>query len=295
MKAYPFDYVRPRSLDEACSLLAGDDGARAIAGGQTLVPMMVMRLARPARLIDISRIAVLAYVRADEFGISIGATTPQGVVERNALVGAKVPLLARAIPHIGHAATRARGTVGGSLANADPAAELPLVAVTLDAVLSYRFGAATAEVPARDFFVGPMTTSLPAGGCLVNVGFPVWKGDRIGVGFREVSARRSDFAFAAAAAQVALGADGRCKRIAIGVGAVTDFPIRLASAERALIGSELRPEDVKAAVRDELDGHEMLADLHASSQYRRRAAVALAARAVADALCEAQTSRTDAH
>lgn len=295
MKAYPFDYVRPRSLDEACSLLAGDDGARAIAGGQTLVPMMVMRLAHPARLVDINWIAALSYIRACELGISIGAITPQATVERNALVRAKAPLLARSIPYIGHAATRARGTIGGSLANADPAAELPLVAVTLDAVLGYRVGATSADIPARHFFIGPMTTSLPAGACLVTVGFPVWQGERIGVGFHEVSARRSDFAFAAAAAQVALDADGRCQRIAIGVGAVTDCPIRLANAERTLTGSELDSEQVKAAVHDELAGHEMLTDLHASPQYRRRAAVALAARAVGDALREAQTSKAHAH
>ena len=140
MKAAPFEYSRAADIDEACAMLAADDGARVIAGGQTLVPMMVMRLARPTRLIDINRIAALSYIRKDGDGVAIGATTRQCVVERDALVATQVPLLARAIPNIGHAATRARGTIGGSLANADPAAELPLVAITLDAVLSYRAG-----------------------------------------------------------------------------------------------------------------------------------------------------------
>src|ERR1700722_7370418 len=156
MKAAAFEYCRAGDIDEACAWLAADDGARVIAGGQTLVPMMVMRLARPTRLIDINRIAALSYIRKDGDGVAIGATTRQCVVERDTLVAAELPLLARAVPWIGHSATRARGTIGGSLANADPAAELPLIAVTLDATLSYRSGAKTGTMPAREFFVGAM-------------------------------------------------------------------------------------------------------------------------------------------
>src|ERR1700690_2592014 len=123
MKAAPFEYSRAADVDEACALLAGDENARLIAGGQTLVAMMAMRLARPTRLIDINRIAALAYIRKDDETIAIGATTRQCIIERDPLIATQVPLLARAIPWIGHAATRARGTLGGSLANADPAAE----------------------------------------------------------------------------------------------------------------------------------------------------------------------------
>src|SRR5476651_726775 len=254
MKAAPFEYSRAASIDEACALLAADDSARVIAGGQTLVPMMAMRLARPTRLVDINRIAALAYIRQeahqDGDGIAIGATTRQCVIERDALVASRVPLLARAIPNIGHAATRARGTIGGSLANADQAAELPLIAITLDAVLSYRASGETAETPACEFFIGPMITTLPAGGCLVGVRFPVWQGEKIGVGFHEVNARRSDFAFVSAAAQIELGADGKCKRIVIGVGAVTDFPMRLDSAEQQLMGTTLDAKAMDAALRE---------------------------------------------
>ncbi len=295
MKAAPFDYSRAADIDEACALLAADEGARVIAGGQTLVPMMVMRLARPTRLIDINRIAALSYVRSDRDGVAIGATTRQCVVERDPLVAAQVPLLARAIPNIGHAATRARGTIGGSLANADPAAELTLVAVTLDAVLSYRAGGETGEIPAREFFIGPMITSLPAGGCLVGARFPVWPGGRIGVGFHEVNARRSDFAFVSAAAQVELGADGKCNRIAIGVGAATDFPMRLDSAEQQLTGSALDAKAVDAALHEALADVDTLEDLHASAEYRRRAAISLAGRAVVDALAQAQGKTAHAH
>jgi CO/xanthine dehydrogenase FAD-binding subunit len=295
MKAAPFEYSRPADIDEACAMLAADDSARVIAGGQTLVPMMVMRLARPTRLIDINRIAALSYIREDGDAIAIGATTRQCVVERNPLIAARVPLLARAIPNIGHAATRARGTIGGSLANADPAAELALTAITLDAVLSYRADGQTADIPARHFFIGPMITTLPAGAVLTGVRFPVWRGAKIGVGFHEVNARRSDFAFVSAAAQVELADDGLCKRIAIGVGAVTDFPMRLELAEQQLKGGTLDDAAVRIAITGALADIDPLADLHASAEYRRRVAVNLAARAVADARAQAQGSKNHAH
>ena len=293
MKAAPFEYFRAADIDEACAMLAADDGARVIAGGQTLVPMMAMRLARPTRLIDINRIAALSYIRNDGDGVAIGATTRQCVVERDTLVAAKVPLLARAIPHIGHAATRARGTIGGSLVNADPAAEISLIAVTLDASLSYRAGGKTTDIPARGFHVGAMVTTLPEGACLTAVRFPVWQG-KVGTGFHEVNARASDFAFVSAAAQIEL-ADGICKRIAIGVGAATDHPIRLDSAERQLTGGPLEPKAVRAAIEEALVDIEALDDLHATAAYRRRVAGVLAARAVADALADAQGSKTHAH
>ncbi len=276
--------------------MAADDSARVIAGGQTLVPMMAMRLARPTRLIDINRIAALSFIRAESDAIAVGATTRQCVLERDPAIAAKVPLLARAVPHIGHAATRARGTIGGSLANADPAAECALIAVTLDAVLNYRIGSETAEMPAREFFIAAMVTALPAGAVLTGVRFPVWHDERVGIGFHEVNARASDFAFVSAAAQVALGADGKCRRIAIGVGAVTDFPMRLDGAEQALTGGTLEPAAVADAVTEALAGIEALADLlHASAEYRKRVAVSLAARAVADARASALGETVHAH
>ena len=294
MKAAPFDYSRPADIDEACALLAADDSARVIAGGQTLVPMMAMRLARPTRLIDINRIAALSYVRDDGDAIAIGATTRQRLVECDARIASRLPLLARTIPWIGHAATRARGTIGGSLANADPAAELPLLAITLDAVLSYRADGETTDVDARDYYIGPMITTLPMGACLTGVRFPVWAGE-VGAGFHEVNARSSDFAFVSAAAQVALNADGKCERIALAIGAATDFPIRLETAEQQLTGTVLEPAAVTAALREAMADIETLADLHASAEYRRRVAVSLAARAVADARAHALKGSHRAH
>ena len=290
MKSAPFAYSRPADVDEACALLAADDGARVIAGGQSLVPMMAMRLAWPTRLVDIARIASLSYVRDEKDAVAIGACTRQCAIERDQVVARRLPLLARTMPFIGHGATRARGTIGGSLAHADPAAELPLIAVTLDATLSYRLNGNTGDIAARDFFQGLMMTALPAGACLASVRFPVWPG-KVGSGFHEVNARRSDFAFVAAAAQVQLDEDGKCRRIAIGVGAATATPIRLGAAEKALTGTVLGGKQVADAVRDALSDIEPLDDLHASAAYRRRAAAALAARAVADAKTDAERAR----
>ncbi len=280
MKPAPFEYVRPANLDEACALLAADDGARLIAGGQTLVPLMAMRLARPTRLIDIARVPGLAFVREEADGIAIGATTRQCEVESDPLVRLRLPLLAKVMHYVGHIATRARGTIGGSLANADPAAEIALVAVTLGATLLYREGAATREIPASEYFIGPMVTTLPPAACLVAVRFPVWRDARIGIGFDEINARKSDFAFASAAAQIALDNGGICRRLAVGIGAVTAFPLRLASVARALEGKRVEESSVRAAVEAALTDIEPLSDLHASAAYRRRVAATLAVRAI---------------
>jgi CO/xanthine dehydrogenase FAD-binding subunit len=291
MKPAPFEYSRPVDVDEACALLLADEGARLIAGGQTLVPLMAMRLARPTRLIDIGRIASLAYIREERDEIAIGATTKQCVVEHDLLVCAKVPLLARVMPFVGHAATRARGTIGGSLANADPAAEIVLVAATLDATVRWRDGGKCVDMSASDFFIGPMATVLPSSGLLVEARIPIWSEPRIGVGFHEVNARQSDFAFVSAAAQIALDADGRCKRLVLGVGAAAAVPLRLDAAAKALEGTRCEDNAVRDAVHDALTGVETMADLHASAEYRARVAAALAARAVADAYQAAAARR----
>ena len=285
MKAAPFEYSRPATVDEVCALLAADEDARIIAGGQTLVPMMAMRLARPARLVDIARITELSYISARDGYVAIGAATRQCMVEDQPTVAAKLPLLAAAIPWVGHAATRARGTVGGSLANGDPAAELALIAVTLDATLIFRKAGQDGEIAAAGFFLGPTVTALPAAACLTSVRFPIWREGRVGIGFHEVNARRSDFAFVSAAAQIALDADGICRRAAIGIGAITDVPFRLHGIEHALIGNRPEPAKLRPAIEAMLAGIEVNTDLHASAAYRRRAAATLALRAIADA-CE---------
>jgi carbon-monoxide dehydrogenase medium subunit len=287
MKPAPFEYSRPADLDEACAMLAADDGARVIAGGQTLVPLMAMRLARPTRLIDIARIPGLAYVRDEGEHIAIGATTRQSVIENDAMVHSRLPLLAKVMPFVGHTATRARGTVGGSIVNGDPAAEIVLVAVTLGATLVWRDGGDSNRVAAADFFLGPMVTALPLTACLAEARFPVWSEARVGVGFHEINARQSDFAFVSAAAQVALDGEGRCTRAAIGIGAATAVPLRLDAVAAELKGQRYDERAVRQSLSVALDGIETMADLHASAAYRKRVAATMAVRAIADAYQDA--------
>ena len=275
-------------------MLAADTDARLISGGQTLVPMMAMRLARPSTLIDISRLAELRGIRDDGDKIVFGAATRQVEAERSPLVASKLPLLAAALPWVGHAPTRARGTIGGSIANADPAAEIPLVLVTLQGSVVVRDGKNRATVPASDLFLGPMTTSIAGSGCLVEAHFPVWRDARIGVSVHEVSARRSDFAYVSAAAQVALDDAGRITRCAIGIGGATPVPTRLDKVETALQGRMPTTESVRAALITAVAELEILRDGHATEAYRQRVAVGLAGRAIMDAvaLAAAKGGRT---
>ena len=281
MKPAPFEYVRPASLAEACALLAADEEARVIAGGQTLVPMLAMRLARPARLIDILRLPELAGIRAEAGAVLVGATTRQAQAERDPVVRASVPLLAQVLPWVGHPPTRNRGTVGGSIANADPSAEIPLAAVTLRAEILLAAARGERSVPAHDFFIGAMLTAMEHGECVRAIRFPVWPHKRIGVGFFEISARRSDFAFVAAATQVALDDEDRCIDVVLGVGGVGDRPLRLDVA--SLVGTKLDAISVSDVVNAALVELEATSDLHASAAYRRRVAVTLCIRALEQA------------
>jgi CO/xanthine dehydrogenase FAD-binding subunit len=291
MKAAPFDYIRPHSVEEACAVLADDADAAIIAGGQTLVPMMAMRLSRPSRLIDIARIEELHGIRHDGV-VAVGAATRQVAALNDATIACQVPLLALALPFVGHAATRSRGTVGGSVANADPAAEIPLVLATLGGHIALRNGPAARTVAARDFFTGPMMAAMRHGDCIVALHFPVWHG-RAGVGFQEVSARRGDFALASAAAQVALDPSGRCTACAVGIGGVAATPIRLDAAAEALIGSLLFDRDIADAVHAAVASIEIMNSPHASDGYRRRAAATLAVRALTQARHTARGNASD--
>jgi CO/xanthine dehydrogenase FAD-binding subunit len=287
MKPAPFEYIRPDSLARACELLAGDEDARVIAGGQTLVPMLAMRLARPAKLIDILRLPELAGIREQAGFVVVGATTRQAQAERDSVIKASVPMLARVLPWVGHPPTRNRGTIGGSIANADPAAEIPLVTVTLGAEIVLTTTGGERSVPADDFFIGPMLTSIGQGDCVSAIRFPVWPHKHIGVGFFEISARQSDFAFVAAAAQVALDDDGRCLDVALGVGGVGDRPLRLDLS--SLVGTRLEAAAVTESVHVASADMDAMSDLHASAAYRRRVAVTLCTRALEQARSHAAT------
>jgi CO/xanthine dehydrogenase FAD-binding subunit len=283
VKSVPFDYIRPSSVAETCALLAQDGDSRVIAGGQSLVPMLAMRLARPERLIDILRLPELAGIKESGDTIVIGATTRQAAAERDPLIATKLPLLAQVFPWVGHPATRRRGTIGGSIAHADPAAEIPLVALTLGADILVRDVNGETAIQASEFFLGPMVTAIPQGALLTAIRFPAWPRKRIGTGFHEVNARHSDFAFVCAAAQVALDEAGRCTACTIGIGGLGEYPVRLDQASKALIGSDLGEAAIAEAVDAAMAELDIWGDLHASADYRRRTGSVLARRALNDA------------
>jgi CO/xanthine dehydrogenase FAD-binding subunit len=288
MKPAPFDYVRPSSLAEVCEILAADEDARIVAGGQTLIPMLAMRLARPTRLVDILRLGELRGIHAEADAVVIGAVTRQVEVERSEIIRRSLPLLTKALPWVGHPPTRNRGTVGGSIANADPSAEIPLVAVTLGAEIEIANPSDRMRMPADEFFIGPMLTSVMPGDCVCAVRFPVWTHKRIGTGFHEVGARQSDFAFVAAAAQVAIDEEGRCVEATLGLGGVGDRAIRIDVAP--LLGKVPARAAIAECVRAATADLEASSDLHATADYRRRVAVTLGTRALEDAFADAASS-----
>ena len=284
MKAAPFEYTRAASLGEACELLARHgDSAKLIAGGQSLVPMMAMRLLRPAWLVDINEIAALKFVRVERDAARVGACTRQCTVERDGLLAASVPLLRQALAWVGHLQTRNRGTVGGSLAHADPSAELPLAAQVLGARLVLRSQKRTRTLDAGQFFSGPMSTAARADECLEEIQWPVWSEKRAGSAFTEIAVRHGDFALVAAAAQVALDADGRCTRAALGLGGVGGTPLAFAKITAPLAGTRLEDEAIDAIASEAAKETEPGSDLHASADYRRHLARVLAGRALREA------------
>jgi len=282
LKSAPFDYARAASLAEACELLARHDDAKLIAGGQSLVPMMAMRLVRPAWLVDINEIAALKFVKTEKDAIRIGACTRQCMVERDDALAAKVPLLRQALAWVGHVQTRNRGTVGGSLAHADPSAELPLAAQVLGAKMMLRSAKGSRTLDAEKFFAGPMATSIRPDECLEEILWPVWNG-RSGSAFTEIAIRHGDFAMVAACAQVEVDKDGRCTRAAFGLGGAAGTPLAFPKIAARLVGTKLEDKAIDDAAEAAAKETDPGADLHASKEYRRHLARVLAGRALREA------------
>jgi CO/xanthine dehydrogenase FAD-binding subunit len=284
LKSAPFEYARAASLSEACDLLAAHgDGAKLIAGGQSLVPMMAMRLVRPSFLVDINEIAALKSVAVEKNAVRVGAGARQCSVERDDALAARVPLLRQALAWVGHAQTRNRGTVGGSLAHADPSAELPLVAQVLGARLQIRSRKGDRTLDAARFFTGPMSTALDPEECLEEIRWPVWPEKRTGSAFTEIAERHGDFAIVSAAAQVALDHDGRCLRAAFGLGGAGGTPLAFPQIAARLAGSKLEDKAIDEAAHAAAAETEPGGDLHATAEYRRHLARVLAARALREA------------
>ena len=286
MKPAPFTYHRPAALEEALDLLARHPNARALAGGQSLMPMLALRLAAPDHLVDLNRIAALDHVRDEADAVAVGAMTRQRTIEFSEVVAKRLPLLAEAIRWVGHRQTRNRGTVGGSLCHLDPSAELPTVAMALDAMLEIRSARGARTIAMRDFPAGYMTPVLESDELLVGVRFPVWR-EPHGTAFIEYARRHGDFAVVSVAAQVALGADGRIARVSLTLGGVAMAPVRVAAAEAALTGA-LPDDDAIAAAAEAAAAIDANQDIHAPAWYRQRLARTLTGRALRLALARAR-------
>ena len=285
MKPAAFEYHAPDTVEEAVGLLAelGDD-AKILAGGQSLAPMLAMRLAVFPHLIDITMIADLQGIGRDNDHLRIGAAAPDASVEKDPAVCTDVPLLAKATPFIGHFQIRNRGTLGGSLAHADPAAEYPAVALALDATLDLVSARGARSVAAGDFFLGVWETATQADELLVAARFPVWEG-RCGYGVREMARRHGDFALAGAVAAVGLDGGHRIDRARVALFGMGPTPVRAAEAETALLGTapgDITADDVGRLAVAGVD--DPPADMHAPSWYRRRIGAAMAASAWTAAL-----------
>jgi CO/xanthine dehydrogenase FAD-binding subunit len=282
MKLPPVEYEAPTTVADAVSLLAEHlDEASVLAGGQSLIPLLAMRLARPAVLIDINGIDELCGVSAADGWVTVGATTREYVAEESETVGEAVPLLAAALPLIGHEAIRSRGTIGGSLAHADPAAELPAVARALDAEFVVRGPSGERVVPVAEWFEGYLTTSRRPDELLTQVRFPTSE-PGTGTSFQEVARRHGDFAIVGLAASLTL-ARGAISDARLAFAGMSDVPVRAADAEDLLIGETPSAELFEEAARRATGDLDPPGDLHGSSDYRKKVAAALVRRGLQEA------------
>jgi CO/xanthine dehydrogenase FAD-binding subunit len=282
MKPAAFDYVVAESIDAAVAALAAADGeAKILAGGQSLVPMLNFRLLRPAILVDINRIPDLAFIEARAEDIAIGALTRHYRLETSPVMAAHLPVVAEAMRHVAHLAIRNRGTIGGSLSHADPAAELPMLALLLDATLQVASSAGLRTIAAQDFFLGPLTVDLAGDEMVTRITIPKLP-PATGWGFVEVARRSGDFALAAAAATITLR-DGTIAEARIAMTGIDETAKRASEAEALLNGQTLTPDLIDAAIAAVRAAVNPPTDLHASSDYRRHLIGVLVGRSLADA------------
>jgi len=283
VKPAPFMYLAPTTRQEAIDALRqyGPE-AKVLAGGQSLVPLLAMRLARPSVIIDLNRAPDLAFIRSTQTGLTIGAMTRQRVAETDPIIAARAPLLAESLRWVGHPQIRTRGTIGGSLAHADPSAELPAVAELLGA----RFVLASARgervLDAKRFFLGYLTTALAPDELLTQVRLLAQPPDA-GWAFYEVARRHGDFALVGVAALVRMDGDGRCVAVRLAFTGVGGGPVRVSEAEAAVTGKRVTDMTAAEAARIVEGALDPDSDIHASAAYRRHVAGVLAARALMQA------------
>lgn len=286
MKPARFAYQAPASLEEALALLAGADDARVLAGGQSLVPMMNFRIVAPAMLIDLGRIAALSYIREEGGVIRIGAMTRQRQLEFSPLVATKLPLLLKALSFVGHLPTRSRGTIGGSISHADPAAEIPMVLQALGGEVVARRAGGERVIAAADLFSAALTTTLAPDEILTEVRLPAML-PGTGVAVEEFARRHGDFAIGAIAATVRRQASGGVA-VRLAAAGLTATSLRLRSAEAALEAAGLSAAAIEATAQQiGRDLVEPLSDQNGSADYRRHIAGVLARRALTEAAARA--------
>jgi carbon-monoxide dehydrogenase medium subunit len=269
MKMPPFDYACPATLPEAIALLATHEGdAKVLAGGQSLVPILAFRLAAPKLLVDLRKLPELRTIKITPDGIALGAMVRWCDIESDARLRTAHPLLVAAVAHVAHYQIRNRGTVGGSIAHADPAAEMPGVAVTCEAEMVVIGQAGTRTIKAADFFQGALTTALKADEIIVEVHLPAWPAGRRW-GFQEFARRRGDFALAAAALFYDMDARGRAANAHVAVIGVADRPLRLPSVEAVLNGAVIDGATIAEAEAATTAAVDPDSDIHASGAYRK--------------------------
>jgi aerobic carbon-monoxide dehydrogenase medium subunit len=287
MKLPPFEYACPTTLAEAVQLLAAREDAKALAGGQSLVPMLAFRLAQPTLLVDLRKVADLRGIEITETDVRLGAMVRWRDIEDDARLSTAHPLLKAAIAHVAHYQIRNRGTVGGSLAHADPAAEMPGIALTCEAEIAVVGRSGGRVIPAADFFTGALTTALAADEIITEVRLPPWpKGRRWG--FQEFARRRGDFAMAAAAVFYDEDARGCAMNPHVGVIGVADRPLRLPTVEALLNGRTIDDATIAKAEAATVAALDPPEDIHASAAYRRALAGTMVERALKQAASEAR-------
>jgi len=286
VKPVAFDYCRADTVDDVLGLLAeyGPD-ASIVAGGMSLGPMLNMRVVRPVVLVDVNVIPGLAGIAEHDGTVVTGATVRQADALRDPIIAAKVPLLARALPNVGHYQTRSRGTLGGSAAHADPSAEIPLSLVTLGGHVVLRSARGERRVPAAAFFVGALTTAREPDEMVVGLVWPA-RTAATGYAFEEIAQRHGDFAITAAAAAATVGADGTLKSASLGLGGVEDRPIRIDAA--AFAGWPASAGTAQAIADDAAAKVDPMEDLQANAPYRRQLVRVLGARVLAEAFEDAR-------
>jgi CO/xanthine dehydrogenase FAD-binding subunit len=283
MKPAKFTYACPQSVEEALALLAqGGEDTKLLAGGQSLVPLLNLRMAQVSALIDVNRLTELSFIKRENGTLRVGALTRHRHLEVSDQARAVHPLLPRAAAEVGHLAIRNRGTIGGSLAHADPAAEWPLVAVTLAAQFVLRSQGKTRTVAARDFFLAPLTTAIEPDEMLCEVSFPLVPGRAVW-GFQELCRRPGDFALAAVACQLTLDQTGACTAVSLAVGGAHSTPLLIAAVDKVVKGSRGEDQAITEAAEIAAAAVEPPSDVHGSAEFRRRMVKVLTVRALKEA------------